>query len=183
MKPSSTAFAGLLVLALLVMGPGAAHAGDTSRGDADDVVSRLDVARVSLSHQGPRIVATLTFRDPVDVSLITGGTRVGVYFKTSDTRVRGVALRHDGTGPSATVCSYPVAGPSSGTRCSRVSLTWPDPTSLRFEVARRKIARGVRTLRWRAETFAFNGAAGCVTTVYCTDHVPDSATRFLTWRL
>ena len=159
----------LLAAALVLLAPAAAHAGTAAKNDPADVDGRLDLKRVVMKTPGKHIVGTIRTHEAFADDDLTGTATIGADFKVGKNKLRSVVIVHRNGQLRGKVCTYTPGGPVNGKACSKVKVTRPHTSAIRFKVARAKIAKGAKTYRWNAGSFASAGAAGCTSSDWCRD--------------
>lgn len=174
--------AALVAAALVLLTPAAALADSTSRKDPNDTRGPLDLAKVQLKTQGKKMVVTMKTHDAFVDADVSGASAMGVDFKVGP-KVRSIAVKSArGGGLVSEICTVPLSGELTLTKCSKIDVTRISGTTVRLTLSRAKIDRGARSYQWRAGSLSSTYGGECSGIVpSCIDKLPNS-NRFLTWR-
>lgn len=171
----------LVALTLVLLVPVPAHAGSTSKKDANDTPGVLDLKKVSLAAKGKRVQVTFTTHESwsdADIAVTTAA--LGIDFWMGRNKSRGVLVGAPQGTLIASICT--IRFPSFKiSHCSKVAVERVSGTTLRVTVPRAKIKKGARSFQWSAGSTLPEGTGGCTIPPYCTDQAPNDDKR-ATWR-
>lgn len=156
-----------------------AHASTSKGKDKDDVATPLDLASVTLSTKGKRIVAVIATHEAFTDADLAAPSVLGVDFRLDAKTVRGIGVRVVDGALTGQVCTYRDGGPVLGSKCSDVSAKRVDDRTVAFTVKRSKVSKA-KVLRWKAGALYFAG--DCASNpAECLDTFPRGAKAYKRW--
>ncbi|MEO6511780.1 MAG: hypothetical protein ABIO16_12360 [Nocardioides sp.] len=153
----------------------------TTKTDANDIESPLDVSSATLALKGKDVKITVDTYDPIDPSVLYDNNLIVVRFKTGANKARYVYLIVGGAKLVGRVCTVYLDGSKPSDGCLDLTPSKPTGSSVSVRIPRKKIEPGMTTYKWRVDSFAY-GWEGCQGGPRCQDYAPDDQERWFTWK-
>ncbi len=171
--------------AALTLAPaqGSPLAGSTSttKTDANDIESPLDIRSAALALKAKDVKITIDTYDAIDPDVLYDNNLIVVQFKTGANTARFVYLQVGGPKLMGKVCTVYTDGSKPSDHCLDLTPSKPTASSVSVRLPRKKIEPGMTTYKWRVASFAY-GWEGCQGGPRCQDYAPDNQAAWFTWK-